>query len=428
MLPLLPPVLLAACQLPLPLTVQKVSARFGAWSAPLANADQFGRSLAPLGDLDLDGVGDLAVGALGDDSGGPERGSFHVLFLRAEGSVRSSAKSNALSPAFLGRLDDGDQLGRALAGLGDLDGDGIPDLAAGVAKDDDGGPERGAVWLCSLARDGSVRATAKLSSTSGGLVGLAHRDEFGRAVCAPGDLDGDGVPELFVGAPYDDGGGTNKGAVHLLFLRRDGSVKAQLEFSQGRGGFVGPLVSGDLFGFSLAWPGDVDGDGLPELLVGAPGDDGLGRANAGAVWCLTLGPDWSVQRALRLNAATPVLGDLLLAGDQLGIGVSSAGDRNGDGRPELLLSAPKSDGVGRDRGAAWLVSLAPLGNVASLQGLSSRAGEFPIPLDNGDWFGSSVALLPDLDGDGQAELAVGARMDDDGGTDRGAVYVLFPRP
>ena len=428
MLLLLTPALLAACQLPLPLQVQKVSARFGGWTAPLLSGDQLGRSLTPLGDLDLDGVPDLAAGAHGDDSGGPERGSFHVLFLRPDGSVRASTKSSSLSPAFAGHLDDYDQMGRALAGIGDLDGDGIPDLAAGVGKDDDGGPERGAVWLCLLERDGSVRTTAKISSTSGGLTGLAHRDEFGRAVCAPGDLDGDGVPDLVVGAPYDDGGGTNKGAVHLLFLRRDGSVKAQLEYSQGRGGFVGPLVSGDLFGFSVAWPGDVDGDGLPELLVGAPGDDGLGRSNAGAVWCLTLGPDWSVQRTLRLNAATPLLGDVLFAGDQLGTGVSSAGDCDGDGRPELLLSAPKADGLGRDRGAAWIVSLAPLGNVAALQGISSLPGQFPVTLDNGDWFGSSVTLLPDLDGDGHGELAVGARMDDDGGKDRGAFYVLFPRP
>jgi len=422
------PLVLAAAQLPLSFEAHKVSARFGGLTAPLRNGDQFGRALAPLGDLDLDGRSELAVGAHGDDDGGSERGAFHVLFLQADGTLRASTKASALSAAFAGRLDAGDQLGRALAGLGDLDGDGIPDLAAGVGKDDDGGPERGAVWLCFLARDGSVRATAKLSSTSGGLLGLAHRDEFGRAVCAPGDLDGDGIPDLIAGAPYDDGGGTNKGAVHLLFLQRDGSLKAQVELSQGRGGFVGPLVSGDLFGFALAWPGDVDGDGFPELLVGAPGDDDLGRTNVGAVWCLTLAADGSVRAQRKLGAATPLLGEALRAGDQFGTGVASAGDRDGDGRPELFLSAPKFDGAGLDRGAAWLLTLAPLGNVSALQRLSSFAGEFPTPLDNGDWLGSSVALLPDLDGDGTDELVLGARMDDDGGKDRGAFYLLFPRP
>jgi len=425
---LLSPALLVACQLPLPLEVQKISARFGGLTVPLRDGDQFGRALAPLGDLDLDGRCELAVGTHGDDDGGLDRGAFHVLFLNADGTLRSSAKSSALAPAFAGRLDDGDQLGRALTGIGDLDGDGIPDLAAGVSKDDDGGPERGAVYLCFMERDGSVRASAKLSSTSGGLTGLLHRDEFGRAVCAPGDLDGDGVPDLIAGAPYDDGGGTNKGAVHLLFLNRNGSVKAQRELSQGRGGFVGPLVSGDLFGFSLAWPGDLDGDGFPELLVGTPGDDALGRLNVGAVWCLSLGPDWSVRSQRRLGAETPLLGAQLAAGDQLGTSVSSAGDRDGDGRPELFLGAPKVDGAGRDRGAAWVLSLAPLGNIAALQRLSSLPGEFPTTLHNSDWFGCALALLPDLDGDGNDELVLGARMDDDGGKNRGALYVLFPRP
>jgi hypothetical protein len=408
--------------------VQKVSVREGGLALPLRDRDQFGRSLTALGDLDLDGVGELAVGAHGDDDGGLERGAFHVLFPRADGTVVQSVKSSALAPAFLGRLDDGDQLGRALAGIGDLDGDGIPDLAAGVCKDDDGGPERGAVWLSFLERDGSVRALAKISSTSGGLTGLVHRDEFGRAVCAPGDLDGDGVPDLVVGAPYDDGGGTNKGAVYLLTLQRDGSVKAQLELSQGRGGFGGPLRSGDLFGFSLAAPGDVDGDGFADLLVGAPGDDDLGLLNAGAVWLLHLGPELTVLRQTKLNVRTPVLGAQLHAGDQLGTGVAGLDDRDGDGRPELLLGAPKVDAGGLDRGAAWIVSLAPLGNVGSLQRLSSLAGEFPARIDNGDWFGCAVSALGDLDGDGDQELGIGARMDDDGGPNRGAIYLVFPGP
>lgn len=426
-LPWLLPLLVTLPQQLAPIArVQKVSAREGGFTAPLRDLDQFGRVLTPLGDLDLDGVGELAVGALGDDDGGLDRGAFHVLFPRADGSVVRSVKSSALAPAFLGRLDDGDQLGRALAGLGDLDGDGIPDLAAGVGKDDDGGPERGAVWLCFLERDGSVRTLAKISSTSGGLSGLVNRDEFGRAVCCPGDLDGDGVPDLVVGAPYDDGGGTNKGAVLLLTLRRDGSVKTQLEISQGRAGFGGPLRSGDLFGFALAAPGDVDGDGFADLLVGAPGDDDLGLSNAGAVWLLHLGPDHTVLRQTKLGALTPVLGAELRAGDQFGTAVAGFDDRDGDGRPELLFGAPKSDGAGRDRGAAWIVSLAPLGNVSALQRLSSLTGEFPAHLDNSDWFGCAVSPLGDLDGDGDLELGLGARMDDDGGKDRGAIYVVFP--
>ena len=111
---------------------QKISDRYGALPPPLRNGDQFGRAVTRLGDLDLDGVTDIAVAAHSDDDGGPERGAVYVLFLNTNGTVKGAQKISALAGGFAGPLRDGDQFGRALEALGDLDGDGIPDLAVGA--------------------------------------------------------------------------------------------------------------------------------------------------------------------------------------------------------------------------------------------------------------------------------------------------------
>ncbi len=117
------------------------------------------------------------------------------------------------------RLDDEDFFGVSASALGDLDGDGVTDLAVGAYRDDDGGSERGAVWVLFLQADGTVKRHQKISDTEGGFTGTLDDDDlFGISVSALGDLDGDGVVDLAVGATRDDDGGFNRGEVWVLFL------------------------------------------------------------------------------------------------------------------------------------------------------------------------------------------------------------------
>ena len=260
----------AQAQLGWVLSHQKISDTEGG-GPPLDNNDRFGYSVDSLGDLDGDGISDLAVGVYWDDDGGLNRGSVWILLLNPDGTVKPYQKISDTQGGFTGTLDDGDRFGTSLAWLGDLDGDGVGDLAVGAHFDDDGsdGPcddplacNRGAVWILFFNPDGTVKSHQKISDTEGGFTGkLDDGDHFGRSVASLGDLDGDLVGDLAVGALYDDDGGTNHGAVWILFLNTDGTVKSHQKISSTEGGFTGTLDFDDRFGHSAASLGDLDGDG-----------------------------------------------------------------------------------------------------------------------------------------------------------------------
>lgn len=102
-----------------------------------------------------------------------------------------------------------------------------------------------------------------------------------------GDLNGDRISDLAVGAVGDDDGGSGRGAVWVLFLNRNGTVKSYQKISNSQGNFTGNLSNSDFFGFSIASITDLDGDNVTDMVVGAIGDDD-GGGNRVAVWVLFL--------------------------------------------------------------------------------------------------------------------------------------------
>ncbi|MCH8345139.1 MAG: FG-GAP repeat protein [Planctomycetes bacterium] len=410
------------------LSHQKISSTQGGGPL-LGNGDVFGR-VTSLGDLDGDGgpsVLALAVGAWRDDDGGFDRGAVWVLFLNNDGTVNSYQKISHTAGGGP-PLDNSDRFGIRVASLGDLDGDGpsVLALAVGAYLDDDGGNARGAVWILFLNTDGTVNHHQKISSTVGGGPPLDNGDEFGIGVASLGDLNGDGVADLAVGAWRDDDGGTDRGAVWILFLNTDGTVKFHHKISSTSGDLpADALENGDGFGLSGGSLGDFDGEGpsVLALAVGAAGHDEAPLR--GAVWVLFLNPDGTVNSHKKISdteGGGPPLDDA----DAFGVSVGSLGDLDGDGVGDLAVGAFFDNDGGPDRGAVWILFLNPDGDkiVKSHQKISDTQGGFTGILDNGDLFGL-VASLGDLNGDGVGDLAVGAQWDDDGGTDRGAVYILF---
>jgi len=404
---------------------QAISATRGNFSGKLTSGDRFGSALANLGDLESDGVTDLAVGVPLDDSGGDDRGAVWVLFMDDNGRVDIEQKISANNGGFNGNLDDGDQFGDALAAIGDLDSDGVFDLAVGVPGDDAGGPDRGGVWILFLDSDGTVLDSVKIAVNRGGFDGkLDDNDRFGSAIAGIGDLNGDGITDLAVGAPQTDDGASNAGAVWILFMAADGTVDSSTKISRTTGGFNGALEAGDTFGAALAGIGDLDNDGNPDLAVGAPGTVSRGETR-GAVWVLFLDADGSVISEQQIADRTGGFSGTLSKGDQFGAALASVGDLSGDGVADLAAGAPDDDDGADDAGAIWLLLMTTGGTVDGWQKVSDTAGNFNGGLDAGDNFGAAIAGLGNLDNTNIDDIAAGTPGNDDGGTDKGAVWILF---
>ena len=348
-------------------TETKISAREGDFNGRLSDDDRFGSAVAGIGefaagqlagdgflDLDNDDIQDLAVGAPGDDDGGSDRGAVWILFLRQDGTVRDEQKISHTEGNFDGRLADGDGFGSAITVLGDLDNDGIPDLAVGAPGDDDRAIDAGAVWILFMNANGTVKSEQKISMDSGRFDGrLAAGDGFGRALANLGDLNGGGVVDIAVGAPGGDDGAADLGAVWVLFLRTNGEVDTEQKISATEGGLTAILNGGDRFGTAVANVGDLDGNEIIDLAVGAPSD--AGAAGSGAIWLLFMQRDGTVDQMQKISATEGLIEAVLNSGDRFGSAVASIGNLDNRRARDLAVGAPNDKTLGIEKGAVWIL-------------------------------------------------------------------------
>jgi len=223
--------------------------------------------------------------------------------------------------------------------------------------------------------------------------GDSANDEFGGSVSGAGDVNGDGRADLIVAAAFDDNNGSNSGSVRVL----SGSDGSTLYTFDGDG-------AEDFFGVSVSGAGDVNGDGRADLIVGAPGDDNNGSRSG------------SARVFSGIDGTTLYTFDGDTAGDNLGVSVSGAEDVNGDGRVDLIVGASRANNIS--------INGVSSGSVRVLSGIDGSTLYTVNGDSNGERFGSSVSGAGDVNGDGRADLIVGALFDSNNGVSSGNARVL----
>jgi len=316
---------------------QEITEGLGGFGGNLDDGDGFGCALAPISDLDGDGLRELAAGARGDDDGGTDCGAIWVLFLQADGLVKDQQKISSVQGGLSTSLDGGDSFGFSLACIGDRNGDGSDDLAVGSPNDDDGGSNRGAAYILYLAADGSVWTDWKISALGGFGGVLNDEDHFGSALCPAQDLNGDGLGELLVATHSE----IRQNDVWFLRLSSSGVVQGEETILS-----MDPSWG---FGVSLTTIGDLDGDGLRELAVGEHD-----TATGGTIWIYFFLPDGTLKPGISRELTRGMNGWPAGAARNIGAAAAWVGDMDGDGLSDLLVGE-RDDGPGP--GAVWTLFL-----------------------------------------------------------------------
>ena len=326
----------------------------------------------------------------------------------------------------------GDQAGTSVSSAGDINGDGIDDFIVGATR---GGGSTGMAYVI-FGRVGATRANidlTNLTASDGFIVqGDALGDRLGIAVSSAGDVNGDGIDDLIVGAHNGDDGGLDAGEAYVIFGKA-GATRTNIDLSSlaaSDGFIIQGDAAGDIAGWSLSSAGDINDDGIDDLIVGAPRSD-IGGLNSGEAYVI-FGKVGATRANIDLTSLAANDGFIMQgnsAGDNAGFSVSSAGDINGDGIDDLIVSAPYGDNGGANAGEAYVIfgkAGATRANI-DLTSLSANEG-FIIQGDSAyDTAGISVSNAGDINGDGFADVVVGAPLGDNGGDNAGEAYVIYGR-
>ena len=403
--------------------------------------DNLGRSVSGAGDINGDGIDDLIIGAsTADPNGIPWAGETYIVFGKEEGFDASVDLSqlDGSNGFVLNGVDEFDFSGRSVSGAGDINGDGIDDLIIGASFADPNGNSYAGETYIVFGKEGGFDASVNLSEINGSngfvLNGIDADDWSGRSVSGAGDINGDGIDDLIIGAPFADPNSNRDAGETYIVFGQSGNFNASVNLSEinGSNGFVlNGINRDDLSGRSVSGAGDINSDGIDDLIIGAMRADPNGNSLAGETY-IVFGHRGGFEASLnlsQLNGSNGFVLNGINSVDRSGFSVNGAGDINGDGIDDLIIGAPYADPNGNSYAGETYIVFGQSGDFDASVDLSQLNGSngFVIKgIDRDDRSGWSVSGAGDINGDGIDDLIIGAPFaDPNGNFSAGETYVIF---